>query len=134
MQTILEEGQKVNLSDAIHHSQFLWKLKADTSEHNEMTREDFFYEQVSLLLLFEFLYEMNFTHCVSLVCSGSVQKTLHNTRCTNCLHRPNVIINQQYTKGEIHFIYLHYFMCFDYCVLSIDVIDVMVTPSFDSLL
>ena len=49
VQTILEEGQKVNLSDAIHHSQFLWKLKADTSEHNEMTREDFFYEQVSLL-------------------------------------------------------------------------------------
>ena len=28
----------------------------------------------------------------------------HNARYAKCLHRPIVIINQQYTKGEIHFI------------------------------
>ena len=34
---------------------------------------------------------MNFTLCV-------------NACYAKCLHRPIVIINQQYTKGEIHFI------------------------------
>ena len=63
------------------------------------------------------IYEMNFTLCVLLVYNdnGSVQ-TLCITRvsalCIKCLHRPIVIINQQYTKGEIHFIYLHYFHVF----------------------
>ena len=64
---------------------------------------------------------MNFTLCVLLVYNdnGSVQ-TLCITRvsalCTKCLHRPIVIINQQYTKGEIHFInvtrvvYIHHLM------------------------
>ena len=28
----------------------------------------------------------------------------HFARYAKCLHRPIVIINQQYTKGEIHFI------------------------------
>ena len=44
---------------------------------------------------------MNFTLCVLLVYNdnGSVQ-----TLFAKCLHRPIVIINQQYTKGEIHFI------------------------------
>ena len=65
------------------------------------------------------IYEMNFTLCVLLVYNdnGSVQ-TLCITRvsalCTKCLHRPIVIINQQYTKGEIHFIYLHYFHVFGF--------------------
>ena len=63
------------------------------------------------------IYEMNFTLCVLLVYNdnGYVQ-TLCITRvsalCIKCLHRPIVIINQQYTKGEIHFIYLHYFHVF----------------------
>ena len=53
------------------------------------------------------IYEMNFTLCVLLIYNdnGSVQ-TLCITRvgmlCTKCLYRPIVIINQQYTKGEIH--------------------------------
>ena len=38
--------------------------------------------------------------------------------CTKCLHRPIVIINQQYTKGEIHFIYLHYFHVFGFCFID----------------
>ena len=38
--------------------------------------------------------------------------------CTKCLHRPIVIINQQYTKGEIHFIYLHYFQGFGFCFID----------------
>ena len=63
---------------------------------------------------------MNFTLCVLLVYNdnGSVQ-TLCITRvsalCTKCLHRPIVIVNQQYTKGEIYFIYLHYFHVFGFC-------------------
>ena len=66
---------------------------------------------------------MNFTLCVLLVYNdnGSVQ-TLCITRvsalCTKCLHRPIVIINQQYTKGEIHFIYLHYFHVFEFCFID----------------
>ena len=73
---------------------------------------------------------MNFTLCVLLVYNdnGSVQ-TLCITRvsalCTKCLHRPIVIINQQYTKGEIHFIYLHYFLCLDF-VLSIVIMEMAV--------
>ena len=50
--------------------------------------------------------------------NGSVQ-TL-SALCTQCLHIPIVIINQRYTKGEIHYIYLHihllfiiYYYCFD---------------------
>ena len=45
---------------------------------------------------------MNSTLCVLLVYNdnGSVQNTL----CIQTLHSPIVIINQQYTKGEIHFI------------------------------
>ena len=68
-------------------------------------------------------YEMNFTLCVLLVYNdnGSVQ-TLCITRvsafCTKCLHRPIVVINQQYTKGEIHFIYLHYFHVFEFCFID----------------
>ena len=39
---------------------------------------------------------------------GLCKHFVHNARCANaryakCLHRPIVIINQQYTKGEIHF-------------------------------
>ena len=58
------------------------------------------------------VYEMNFILCVLLVYNdnGPVQ-TLCITRvitlCTKCLHKPIVIINQQYTKGEIHF-YIFY--------------------------
>ena len=58
------------------------------------------------------IYEMNFTLCVSLVYNdnGSVQ-TLCITRlselCTKCLHILIFIINQQYTKSETQFIYLH---------------------------
>ena len=69
------------------------------------------------------IYEMNFTLCVLLVYNdnGSVQ-TLCITRvsalCKKCLHRPIVIINQQYTKGEIHFIYLHYFHVFRFCFIN----------------
>ena len=66
---------------------------------------------------------MNFTLCVLLVYNdnGSVQ-TLCITRvsafCTKCLHRPIVIINQQYTKGEIHFIYLHCPYVFGLCFIK----------------
>ena len=66
---------------------------------------------------------MNLTLCVLLVYNdnGSVQ-TLCITRvsalCTKCLHRPIVIINQQYTKGEIHFIYLHCFHVFGFCFIN----------------
>ena len=51
---------------------------------------------------------MNFILRVLLVYNdnGSVQ-----TLCT-CLHRPIVFINQQYTKGEIHFINIHIIMYF----------------------
>ena len=69
------------------------------------------------------IYEMNFTLCVLLVYNdnGSVQ-TLCITRfsalCTKRLHRPIVIINQQYTKGEIHFIYLHHFYVFGLCFIN----------------
>ena len=54
------------------------------------------------------IYEMNFTLCALLVYNGVGVSAL----CTKCLHRPIVIINQQYTKGEIHFIYLHSFHVF----------------------
>ena len=70
-----------------------------------------------------YTYEMNFTLCVLLVYNdnGSVQ-TLCITRvsalCTKCLHRPIVIINQQYTKGEIHFIYLHCLYVFGLCFIN----------------
>ena len=52
---------------------------------------------------------MNFTLCVLLVYNdnGSVQTLCTkraNARYAKCLHIPIVIINQQYTKGEIHFI------------------------------
>ena len=52
---------------------------------------------------------MNFTLCVLLVNNdnGSVQTLCPeraSPRYAKCLHRPIVIINQQYTKGEIHFI------------------------------
>ena len=76
-----------------------------------------------LISLLAHIYEMNFTLCVLLVYNdnGSVQ-TLCITRvsalCTKCLHRPIVIINQQYTKGEIHFIYLHYFHVFGFCFIN----------------
>ena len=60
---------------------------------------------------FTYTYEMKFTLCVLLVYNdnGSVQTLcitrLHpNARYAKCLHRPIVIINQQYTKGKIHFI------------------------------
>ena len=68
-------------------------------------------------------YEMNFTLCVLLVYNDnrSVQ-TLCITRvsalCTKCLHRPIVIINQQYTKGEIHFIYLHCLYVLGLCFIN----------------
>ena len=42
----------------------------------------------------------------------------HNARYAKCFHRPIVIINQQYTKGEIHFIYLHYFYVFWFCFIN----------------
>ena len=60
---------------------------------------------------------MNFTLCVLLVYNdnGSVRVS---ALCTKCLHRPIVIINQQYTKGEIHFIYLHYFYVFGFCFIN----------------
>ena len=55
------------------------------------------------------IYKMNFTLCVLLVYNdnGSVQTLCTyraNARYAKCLQRPIVIINQQYTKGEIHFI------------------------------
>ena len=68
-------------------------------------------------------YEMTFTLCVLLVYNdnGSV-KTLCITHvsalCTKCLHRPIDIINQQYTKGEIHFLYLYYFYVFGFCFIN----------------
>ena len=74
---------------------------------------------------------MNFTLCVLLVYNdnGSVQ-TLCITRvsalCTKCLHRPIVIVNQQYTKGEIYFIYLHYFHVFGFCFFSIVIMEMTV--------
>ena len=47
---------------------------------------------------------MNFTLCVLVYnYNGSVQ-ALWLAHYAKCLHRPIVIINQQYTKGEIHFI------------------------------
>ena len=69
--------------------------------------------------------EMNFILCVLLVYNdnGFVQ-TLCITRCcsgalcTKCLHRPIVIINQQYTKDEIHFIYLHSVYVFGLCFIN----------------
>ena len=73
--------------------------------------------------VYSIIYEMNFSLCVLLVYNdnGSVQ-TLCITRvsalCTKCLQRPIVIINQQYTKGEIHFIYLHYFHVFWFCFIN----------------
>ena len=71
------------------------------------------------------IYEINFTLSVLLVYNdnGSVQ-TLCMKRisisvlCTKCLHRPIVIINQQYTKREIQFIYLHYFHVFGFCFIN----------------
>ena len=35
---------------------------------------------------------------------GLCKHFVHNARYAKYLHRPIVIINQQYTKGEIHFI------------------------------
>ena len=57
---------------------------------------------------------MNFPLCVLLVYNdnGSVQ-TLCITRV-----RPIVIINQLYTKGEIHFIYLHCLYVFGLCFIN----------------
>ena len=79
---------------------------------------------------YEVIYEMNFTLCVLLVYNdnGSVQ-TLCITRggalCTKCLHRPIVIINQNYTKGEIHFIFTLFSCVFNF-VLSIVIMEMAV--------
>ena len=35
---------------------------------------------------------------------GLCKHFVHNARYAKCLYRPIVIINKQYTKGEIHFI------------------------------
>ena len=55
------------------------------------------------------IYKMNFTHCVLIVYNDNrFVQTLFtqraNARYAKYLHRPIFIINQQYTKGEIHFI------------------------------
>ena len=79
----------------------------------------------AMFLIEGIIYEMSFTLCVLLVYNdnGSVQIlciTLISTLCIKCLHRPLVITNQQYTKGEIHFIYLHYFHVFGLCFIVQD--------------
>ena len=37
--------------------------------------------------------------------------TIAKVLCTKCLYRPIVTINQQYTNCEVHYIYLHIFLC-----------------------
>ena len=71
---------------------------------------------------------MNFNLCVLLVYNdnGFVQTLCTyraNARYSKCLHKPFVIINQQYTKGEIFFLYIYIDMCND-CVLSIEVFEI----------
>ena len=74
---------------------------------------------------------MNFTLCVLLVYYDNWSVQTH--KCimrvialyTKCLHRPIVIINQQYIKSEIHFIYNIIYVCLD-CVLSITIIKTVV--------
>ena len=63
------------------------------------------------------IYEMNssFVYCWFIMTMGQLKR----------LHRPIVIINQQYTKGEIHFIYLHYLHVFD-VVLSTVIMEMAV--------
>ena len=68
---------------------------------------------------------MNFTLCVLLVYKDNESVlTICITRvsvlCTKCLHRPIVIINQQYTKCEIHIIYsyLHCLYVFGLCFIN----------------
>ena len=64
-------------------------------------------------------YEMNFILCWFIMTMVLCKHFAHNAR----LHRPIVIINQQYTKGEIHVIYLHYFyalgLCFEIAVFIV---------------
>ena len=46
-------------------------------------------------------------YCWFIMTMGLCKHFVHNAllaRYAKCLHRPIVIINQQYTKGEIHFI------------------------------
>lgn len=45
--TIPEHGESMNLADALHHSELIWKLKSNDPVHNKMVREDFYFEQVS---------------------------------------------------------------------------------------
>ena len=69
-------------------------------------------DEVTFIRAYCVIYEMNFIFVVLLVYNdnGSVQTlciTYVSTLCTKCVHRLFVIIHQQYTKDEIHFIYLH---------------------------
>ena len=43
-------------------------------------------------------------YCWFIMPMGLCKHFVHNARYAKCFHRPIVIINQQYTKGEIHFI------------------------------
>ncbi|KAK3093553.1 hypothetical protein FSP39_017239 [Pinctada imbricata] len=42
--SMLNDGSSVKIP-YVNSAHFVWKLKADTSEHNEITREEFYYEQ-----------------------------------------------------------------------------------------
>ncbi|XP_062609221.1 zinc finger FYVE domain-containing protein 26-like [Saccostrea cucullata] len=42
---IPEHAESLNLTDAMHHSELIWKLKPGDADHNKMVREDFYYEQ-----------------------------------------------------------------------------------------
>ena len=50
-------------------------------------------------------------YCWFIMTMGLCKHFVHNARYAKCLHRPIVIINQQYTKGEIHFINNTLFRC-----------------------
>lgn len=46
---VIEEP--LSMADTIQHTEMLWKLETDEDEANEFTREDFYFEQVSVFLL-----------------------------------------------------------------------------------
>ena len=118
---LLQSANVVNqwISKDISCDALMWKLHHQ--KHPDL--QDISSPQLTAGGKHAYNYEMNFTLCVLLVYNdnGSVQ-TLCITRvsalCTKCLHRPIVIINQQYTKGEIHFIYLHCLYVFGLCFIN----------------
>lgn len=55
---VIEEP--LSMADTIQHTEMLWKLETDEDEANEFTREDFYFEQVSMFWLCDITVNQHF--------------------------------------------------------------------------